>query len=469
MNSLLKQERINRRWSRAYVEKITGIPQRSLENWEEGGIIPRQNNIELLCRLYDKTPEELGFGQSHDIMGITLTVYAPQEGTPMSDLIRRAMFSNLGSRLTGLIDTWPKRNYRYEELQGEINKAIFDHHVLAPTDNIALLSRREALQSVALVPVQMIYGVAPIEVGGKQKTDTDLLLKHCAAGITACWYLLRGKELNFVSDLMSTYISLLQPTICSHSEAYRNASATLLSQSFRLRGSITESALKKGSQAIPYYQESIRYAQIAGNRAEQAIASRMMAFSYEAQGIQGYEQALSYAQAAYGLMEKTTPKFIRSFITSGLSLMSARNGNMDDAIHALSEAHDLFDPMQRVPSVLYAESNLLAISAHISQHCGQWGEAIDLCEKSLVTPDISARGSVQRRIQYAKTEVSRDDQPRDMDLCIKLLSEVVTGAKELDCKRYQDEASEVYDLLRIAWPREDVIKTLGRDYFSLAK
>jgi hypothetical protein len=53
-----------------------------------------------------------------------------------------------------------------------------------------------------------------------------------------------------------------------------------------------------------------------------------------------------------------------------------------------------------------------------------------------------------------------------MDLCITLLTEAIIGAHELNSKRYQHEAREVYDLLRIAWPREDAIKQLGKDHFS---
>src|SRR5947207_14467373 len=128
MNKLyspLRREREVRGWSRAYVETKTNgrITIPSLERWEERKSFPRSDNIDALCRLYDKTPQELGFDKEHDIMGATITVYAPQEGTPMSDRIRREVFSNLGSKLNSLVNTWPRRDYRYAELQGKINKA----------------------------------------------------------------------------------------------------------------------------------------------------------------------------------------------------------------------------------------------------------------------------------------------------------------------------------------------------------
>jgi tetratricopeptide (TPR) repeat protein len=465
--SILKQERLSRGWSYDTVEVKTGIPQRSQENAENGYHFPRQRYIELYCKLYGKSAKELGLDKS-DRIGVENTdapTSQEEENPIMSDLIRRAVFSNLGSKLTGLIDLWPKHNYHYEELQSGISKAIVDYNAIVAHDSTYEYTRRQALKDMALVPVQLVGGIAIVDAGKIQKTDADILLKHCAAGIAACRYMHhRGKDLDFVSDLTSTYASLLQPLIYSKSEVHRKAAATLLAQDFRLKGFIA-STLKNSREAIPYYHEAIRYGLLAENPTEQAIANRMMGFSYEEQGVQGYEQALSYAQTAYGLIRKDTPKLIRSFVASGLSLMSARNGHMDDAIHMLSEARDLFDPTTPISSVLYAESNLLAISAHISQHCGQWAEAVDLCEKSLSTPNISALGRIQRRIQYTKTEVSRDDQPRDMDLCITLLTEAIIGAHELNSKRFQHEAREIYDMFRIAWPREDAIKKLGKDHF----
>ncbi|TMC21172.1 MAG: hypothetical protein E6J34_10355 [Chloroflexi bacterium] len=39
--------------------------------------------------------------------------------------------------------------------------------------------------------------------------------------------------------------------------------------------------------------------------------------------------------------------------------------------------------------------------------------------------------------------------------------------RELGRERYQREAHECYDIFRIAWPREDAIKTPGKDHFGV--
>jgi tetratricopeptide (TPR) repeat protein len=454
--SILKQERLNRGWSYDTVEEKTGIPQRSQENAENGYHFPRQPYIDAYSNLYGKSPRELGLDKS-DRIGVehTNAPTSQEENATMSDLIRRSALSDLGSYLTGLVSMWPRRNRHYAELQEGISKAIIDHSTLIGKDPISALNRRQALMSLGLVPIRL-SGRLPIT--DAKKVDTDTLLAHCAAGITACWYLRRGKDLIFVSDLISSYISILQPLIYSLSEAYRKASATLLSESFRLKSKLAD-ALQYDDQAVAYEEEAIRYALMAENSTEQAIANRQMAMLHWER--EKYEQALPYAEKAYGLTAKNTSKTIRSFTASGLSICQAATGYSDDAQISLAEALDLFDPSVPVTSIAYGEAILTAVAAAAKQHSGAWSESVQLYEKSLIVPDISALGSVSQRINYATTEVSRDDiQTRNMDLCITLLTESITGAKELDSKLFIRKARECCNLLRAAWPRETEVKKL---------
>ncbi len=460
--SLLKQERIIRHWSRAYVEKLTNIPQRSLENWEEGIAFPRSENIETLCELYKKSAEQLELVKSHGIMGTTITVYAPQEGTPMSEIIRREVFCDLGSRLSSLIDIWPKRNYHYGELQAEINKAIFDHHALAGKGSIYEVNRRQVLKSVGLVPIQLCAGLDGVINLRKAKADTDTLLKHCAAGVAVCWYMRRGKELVFTNDLVSEYVKVLQQLMYSKSEAHQKAAATLLTQCFRLKGSLSRDLESEGDA---HYLEAVRYAEISGSSTEQAITQRIIGTYYLWND--RYTLSLPYAEKAYGIMKshQDMSRNARSYIASGLSLCQSANGK--EAKTSLKEGLDLFDPTDSMPSMPFSESILTAVAAAVHQHIGNWQESIDLYKKSLIIPDISALGSVQTRINYAKTEVNRDDKPRDMGLCVQLLTEGIAGAKELGSERYIREARACYNLLRLVWQHEQAIKTLGREHFGL--
>src|SRR5579859_3737871 len=251
--SPLKQERLDRGWSRADVEIRTQgrILAVSLERWETGKNRPHDENLAVLCKLYGKSAKELGLDTSNDIMGNSEEKTAPnsqeEENPIMSDLIRRSALSDLGGYLTSLVSTWPRRNYHYEELQEGINRAVIDHGTLVGQDHLSVINRRQALMSLGLIPVHLVRSQA----GKAKRGDTDTLLTHCAAGITAAWYLRRGKELKFANDLTSSYISILQPLVYSQSEAYRKAGAKLLSQSFGLKSKLVN-ALEEDDQAIAY-------------------------------------------------------------------------------------------------------------------------------------------------------------------------------------------------------------------------
>ena len=215
-------------------------------------------------------------------------------------------------------------------------------------------------------------------------------------------------------------------------------------------------------------EEAIRYALMAQNVTEQAIANREMALLYQRR--KKYKQALPYAKTTYGLAKssKGTPKIILSFTSSGLANCQASSGYLEDAQTSLKEAHDSFDPTMLIPSLPYNEGILTDIDARIYRHMGKFKEAIDKYQQYKKSLVISPLGAIENNVEWARTEVSRDDiQTRDMDLCITLLTEAITGARGLNSQWYIREAHEVFDLFRIAWPREDAIKQLGKDHFGL--
>ena len=454
METVLKKERLLRGWSRAEMEVKFSIPEPTLRHWEDGTAFPGLQSRELLCRIFGKSAKELGLDKD-DRMGVgTTVVTSNQEEDPMSEIVRRAMFSHLGSFFSGLVDRWPKTDYRYEELQGEISRAIHQQNTVV--DRRAAIT--SAIKGVALVPMQLTAGIALVTPDMSRKTDTDTLLKHLAAGIAACWYLRRGKELGFTSALVSEYIKILTPFSYVRSEAHRKASTGLLAQSFMLKSHLTNS-MEDNRQAIADAEQAIEHGLLSGNTDLQAEIYREMALLYWTQGTTGYTQALPHAEKAHALTTKTTPKFIRSFTASALSLCQAANGQDPNAI--LAEALDLFDPSHPMPSMPYSESILTFVAAAVKQHGGHWSESVKLYEKNLRLPDISALGAIQGRINYAKTEVSRDDRDRDMGLCVKLLSEAIPAAVELGSRRYIAEARECHTLLRVAWPREQAVKQLS--------
>ena len=58
----LKAARINAGFSQCDAAKEINVATSTLRNWENGKTYPKQNYIELLCRLYGVTYENIFFG-----------------------------------------------------------------------------------------------------------------------------------------------------------------------------------------------------------------------------------------------------------------------------------------------------------------------------------------------------------------------------------------------------------------------
>jgi len=385
-----------------------------------------------------------------------------QEGMVMSDIIRRAMFGDLGSKLNGLVTAWPRRNYHYEELQAEIDKAVFAYNAAVDYDIAYAVTRRDALQSLGLTAIQLCGGVAVIGSGVSRKAaDTDTILTYCAAGIAAAWYLRRGKDLHFAYDLVSTYVTILAPIMAKQSETYQKAAAALLAQSFMLKGSLAQH-LENSDQAILFTGQAIDYSILAGNLRLEAFANRLMAqFHY---GAKKYEQALTFAERAEAL-GKHLDKLTQSWVYSGLTYCQAWNGQRDHSVISLGKARDLFDPHALLPhNMQYSHGILLNCVGIASLRNGNYQQAADFFDEQMAPQTKRFQASViEAKLDRAKVEVLRDDKERDMGLCVRLWTEGTTGAKELGSKHYTDEAYESRNLLKAAWPREQAVKDL-RDY-----
>src|SRR6266496_3175409 len=66
-NELLEAARMRKRWSVAVASEKAGVSVNTFNRWERGLQIPQLSTLDLLCKAFDMSPEELGFG--HAITG----------------------------------------------------------------------------------------------------------------------------------------------------------------------------------------------------------------------------------------------------------------------------------------------------------------------------------------------------------------------------------------------------------------
>ncbi len=454
--SFLEQERVIRGWSRAKVEELTGVPKDTLYKLERGDIHkPGTETLAPLCTLYGKSPATLGFAGSYDVLsGVTIERFI------MADSVRRLLLGDLTSKLTSLVNLWPKRDRRYGELQGAINKVVVDYNMVAGSDSIYMTRRDVALTSLVLIPIRLcnLDTEEGLQRAKKLETDTDILLAHSAAGIAACWHLRRGQDPRSVQDAISLYVPILQPLLFSPSEAYRKAAANLLNQCLTLKGSLARD-LDKSHQAIAYNEQAIQYGIIAEDPIAQALAHRMQSNVYYYQ--KNYKQAQVSAEQAAALIDHNMDTTIQSFIYTGLASAQAAAGKPDQALPTLKQALNLFDPTVLPPVYVQFSYEIMQYNAgRVYRDSRKYGEAAKSFDQATTAWDASALGKIQDSIARVDVEACRNDQPRNMQLCIDLWTQGITDAKALGSELFIQEARECYNLLCAAWPREDAVQEL---------
>jgi hypothetical protein len=75
-------------------------------------------------------------------------------------------------------------------------------------------------------------------------------------------------------------------------------------------------------------------------------------------------------------------------------------------------------------------------------------------------PAVSELGKIEDGFDLLGSEVSLDDQPRDMERCIELWMRGMQGTRELKSERRFAEARNVLQMMFVAWPGEQRIKEL---------
>jgi tetratricopeptide (TPR) repeat protein len=154
----------------------------------------------------------------------------------------------------------------------------------------AFLSRRSALLVIAALP----KGLLGLLQQQKAAFIEEEFLPACAASITACWYLLNGREFASVERALARYLPFLI-TWAQQPSSYQKRAAYLAAQACLLLGFIELHRLHF-QQRIVYCREAVRHGREAGNHPLLVKALTQLGNAYYAQGmdtkmLQVYQEA----------------------------------------------------------------------------------------------------------------------------------------------------------------------------------
>jgi transcriptional regulator with XRE-family HTH domain len=468
---LLKQARLKKRLTREEVAERLDVDPTTVTRWEKGATTPQPINLLKLCELYGVTAQALGFDElllSDELPLLEKPPVVTQNTTTRDEVdddptLLPFRKQDLTLRLMRIPWNWPDHNARYQELQVLIPLQLEDNSSMNSDE---LITRRDAVRRLALLPIE-ICGLSALYAVLKRPREE--ILAQCAAGIIACWYLQKGKDLAFANTAVSMYIPTLKELAKSAPAAQRKAAAELLVQCLLLKSTLSREVYDGSNEAVMDAQQAEKYSEMAENHLFQVLALRTQASAYS-YGNQ-WEQALLAAEKARYLLaqkqENTVPAVVQSYVYAGLANYQAYHGKKQDALASLGKAHTLFfaqSPDEPVPLwIHHNKANLILNDGMVHYHLGLQKQALDSLAQIGTVEGRSEVIYVESLMNQVMAEISRDDQPRDIEWCIDLWIKGIEGAKMLQSRHWLNQGIQAYTALCAACPGEKRMKEL-REY-----
>ena len=246
------------------------------------------------------------------------------------------------------------------------------------------------------------------------------------------------------------------------STQHRKNAADLLVQCYLLKSTLMRH-VESSNDAIAYARLAETYSEVAEDSVLQVLSLRTLASTYYYAN--HWEPALRAAEKAEYVQGKAKgiPPIVKSYIYAGLATYQAQHGQRE-ALISLKHAHTAFFA-QAVDHdtpiwIDHNLANLLLNDGTTHFHLGMFKKALDSFDQVKSTPTSSTLIGVEAVISQVLAEVSRDDEPRDMDFCITLWQQGMKEAIALQSEQRFIEAVQAYTAMRAAWPGEARINAL---------
>jgi tetratricopeptide (TPR) repeat protein len=325
------------------------------------------------------------------------------------------------------------------------------------------LGRRQALATLAALPMALVTANQLLATDAHSPdAGRDLFLSRCAASITACWHLLRGRDLPTIDQVLSGYLLPLEALARQRSK-YQRAAAALASQAHRISGT---TALHRHRLSVRerHCKQAVHYAGIACDPHIMASALISLASTYfymsdPGQAVDIYEQAFA--------LEASMSALQRSRLYAELAVVYGQFGRAREAVLSADLAEEIYpDQPEGDPSFLYAEFTpasltlekglaYVALAERLPTR-GYQGRAANIFAR--VNDDDSM--TVPDRIRYeiannqARTAVLLDD----LDAFETYLRHGIEGAVFLGSRQRHQEAMGAWRHAIAKWPNERRVK-----------
>jgi len=449
-NTKLEAARLQRRWSVEVASTKIGISVNTFNRWERGLQVPQLETLDLLCKAFNMSPEELGFENAISVKRRTRTPeVVSSNNTAIPD---RGVQSQ--SQLTGLpLDaafesiSFPQRkiyigedaNISVEQIRG----------------NAEEVSRRQAMTFLITTPAT-IFELTP----GKQSTllHPEEVLALSKVNLPLCWELYFEGGFTELKQVLPGYLAQLSVLTQNSTSRYSPQAAALASQAHQLAYLLALQNQDFGV-ALKHTHEAERYGLQAEDVNLRVTAMVRQAYIYFC--LKRSEQRIHTYEEALRISDECSP-LIRGYLYAGLAEAYASRKDKEAALDLIQRAQDTF-PEQPEDDPNFSYTHFRRLTLHnleglVHLHLGQARQASNSFAK--VDQALPPVAIVPHRVEVTVYQAASTLALGELEQSCTLLEAAVSGAVKLGSNLRYQEASSVYEQMQVRWPQETQVKAI---------
>jgi tetratricopeptide (TPR) repeat protein len=335
------------------------------------------------------------------------------------------------------------------------------------SDHDTRLTRRRALQTIALLPIQM-YGLTLFAPEAPSRLPLDELLPCCASGMIGLWEHLQyaPEGMAAIGRMLPLYLSTLERIARQSPPPFQQAAARLAAQGYLL---VTKLAThyRRLDQMEAASLLARSYGQLAHdpNLEVAALIRLAVKYSNERRMVEAFN---TYQEAAALPGFASASPLLRGDVYGALAATGAFCHN-PEALSFLSQAKDVY-PMkpEADPGFVFTldgKDTLSLWEGLTLKRTGHHAEAVTAFSRfGSLTP---VPGLLDyRRAEHLNYAASVAIEQRELDTAYLYLDTAEEVAQNIQHKQRQAEVRETFRDMQLLWPHEPKIKTLQEKIYA---
>ncbi|HYU71553.1 MAG TPA: helix-turn-helix domain-containing protein [Ktedonobacteraceae bacterium] len=453
-NRKLEAARLKKRWSIGVASKKIGVSVNTFNRWERGLQRPQPGKLDLLCKAFTMSPEELGFAP----------VDTTEPGTneivrePADNLTRDRSYHAAPREMTDPLPQSQQSGDGFTLYVEQVKKSLDMIHQARGDEHSEGILRKQAI-AFLVSALLAVFGLA--RDTKEVLLSTDEILSFCTTSLPLCWQLYYEGGFVELSRSLPGYITQLS-ALAQSTSRHQSEAANLASQAHQL-GYLLALQRRDYGTSLKHTRVAAQYGEVARDANLQTASLARKAYVYSC--LHRYGPKLLAYQEALRLCNHCSP-LLRGYVYAGLAETYAGHGDESLAREFLQRAREHYpDRPEDDPVYSYTHfrwSTFYNFAGKVYLHLHKPRQAWDaFANVERLVPVDEEPYRVELMVNQATTALALEELEQS---CV-LLTAAVKAARALGSDLRFDEAYTVYEQMQDKWGQESLVKELA-DLFN---